>query len=153
MPQARQFGHCCDIAKRDWLSRLPDRPDQTFTGRHAVQAQKTFQRSKRRRGLVQDVARHLDQRRTTLGKKYRHKFVAAAIGEIKRATMGIENPRRALDNQPVQIVRLDRLTKGFSQSVQKIEDESFFDLDLFLRSLEGMNFPALPKGGKSPAQN
>ena len=67
--------------------------------------------------------------------------------------MGIENPRGSLDNQPVQIVRLDRFTKGFSQPVQEVEDEGFFDLDLFLRPLEGMNFASLPKGGKNPSQS
>ena len=67
--------------------------------------------------------------------------------------MGIENPRRSLDNQPVQIVRLDRFTKGFPESVQEIENESFLDLDLFLRPLQRVNFTSLPKGGESPSQN
>ena len=132
------------------MARLPDRADQTFTGRDIMHAQKTFQSSRRRRGLMQDMARHQHQRRTTLGKKCRHQFVAAAIGQIKRAAMGIENPRRSLDNQPVQIVRPDRFTEGFPQPVQEIEDEGFFDLDLFLRPLESMNFASLPKGGESP---
>ena len=61
--------------------------------------------------------------------------------------------RRSLDNQPVQIVRLDRFTKGLPQPVQEIEDEGFFDLDLFLRALESMNFASLAKGGESPTQN
>ena len=34
--------------------------------------------------------------------------------------------------------------KGFAETVQKIEDESFFDLDLFLRALELADAPALP---------
>ena len=67
--------------------------------------------------------------------------------------MGIENPRRSFDNQPVQIMRFDRFTKGFPQAVQEIEDKSFFDLDLLLRPFEGMNFPSLPKGGEGPTQN
>ena len=52
LPQTRQLGHLRDITQRDWLSRLPDRADQTFTGRHIMRAQKTFQRSRRRRGLM-----------------------------------------------------------------------------------------------------
>ena len=67
--------------------------------------------------------------------------------------MGIENPRRSFDNQPVQIVWFDRFTKSFSEPVQEIENKSFFDLDLFLRPLEGMNFATLAKGGKNPTQN
>ena len=67
--------------------------------------------------------------------------------------MGIENAGRSFDDQPVQIVRLDRFTEGFPQPVQEIEDEGFFDLDLFLRPLESMNFASLPKGGESPTQN
>ena len=67
--------------------------------------------------------------------------------------MCIENPGRSFDNQAVQIVRFDRFTKRFPQPVQKIEDQGFLDLDLFLRPLESMNFASLPKGGESPTQN
>ena len=33
----------------------------------------------------------------------------------------------------MQIVRPDRLAKGFSEAVKEIEDQGFLDLDLFLR--------------------
>src|SRR5437763_11182761 len=67
--------------------------------------------------------------------------------------MGIENPCRSLDDQPMQIMRPDRFTKSFPQPVQEIENESFLDLDFFFRSLERVNFTSLPKRGESPTQN
>ena len=77
--------------------------------------QKSFQGSGRSRGLMQNVTRHRHQRRTTLGKKYRHQFVPASIGEIERAAMSVENSGGPFHDQPMQIMRLDRFPKRFTQ--------------------------------------
>src|SRR5207237_6909449 len=62
----------------------------------------------------------------------------------KRRAVSVENASGTFDNQPVQIVRPDNISKGFAQTVEKIEDEIFFDLDLLFRALELANPPALP---------
>jgi hypothetical protein len=53
--------------------------------------------------------------------------------------MGIQNARRAFHDEPMQLLRSNRLSKGFAQAVQKIENESLFDLDLFVRPLQSAN--------------
>ena len=69
--------------------------------------QKSFQGGGGSRGLMQNVTRHRHQRRTTLGKKQRHEFVPASIGEIERAAMSVENSGGPFHDQPMQIMRLD----------------------------------------------
>ena len=82
----------------------------------------------------------------------RRQFPASAFHHVKRATMRIENPGRAFHNQAVQIRRADRFGKRLSQAVEKIEDQRFLDLNLFLRTFELANPVALPPPGENPAR-
>jgi len=66
---------------------------------------------------MQNVTRHRHQWRTTLGKKYRHEFVPTAIGEIECAAVSVENSGGSFHDQPMQVMRLDRFPKSFTQPV------------------------------------
>ena len=65
--------------------------------------------------------------------------------------MRIENARRAFDNQAMQIIGPDRFAERFTQSVQKIENQSLFDLDLFLRAFQLPDPTAQLQPGENPA--
>src|SRR5207249_10427793 len=64
----------------------------------------------------------------------------------------VQHPSRASNNLTVQSCRPDRFGKCFSQPVQKIEDERFLDLNLFLGALELANPVALPLPSDKPAR-
>ena len=65
--------------------------------------------------------------------------------------MRIENSRRALDDQAVEIGRPDGFRKGRAEPVEEIEDQRLFDLDLFVRPLQLRDSPALDKPGGEPS--
>jgi hypothetical protein len=65
--------------------------------------------------------------------------------------MGVENPDRTFDDQPMQIVRSNDIAEGFAQTMKKIEDQIFLDLDCFIRALEGADLPTLTLIGEQPA--
>ena len=117
LTQACQFRHVPHIGERNRLRRLPDGADQTFARWNSMHPQKSFQGSGGSRGLVQNVARHRHEWRTTFGKKHRHKLVPAAIGEIERAPISVKNSRGSFHDQPMQVMRLDGFTKSFTQPV------------------------------------
>jgi hypothetical protein len=47
----------------------------------------------------------------------------------------VQDSSCALNDQTMQIVRLNRFPKRFTKTVQEIENQRFFDLDFFLGSL------------------
>ena len=65
--------------------------------------------------------------------------------------MRVQHTRRAFDDQAVQFLRSNRLAKCFPKTVQKIEDECFLDLNLFMRTLQDSNPAYLKPGGKNPS--
>jgi len=82
---------------------LPDAADDAVAGRNGVQAQIAFERGRTGGGLLQNRGRHIDERRTTGRDKRRGQFPAGPLHHVKSAALGIEDPRRALDNEPMQI--------------------------------------------------
>jgi hypothetical protein len=58
--------------------------------------------------------------------------------------MCIENPDGAFDDQAVQIMRANDVTKRFAQTMKEIENQTLLDLNGFIRTLETANAPALP---------
>ena len=50
----------------------------------------------------------------------------------------------------MQISRPNRFAKSLAESMKKIEDQCFFDLDFFLRTLESPNASALTQQGVNP---
>ena len=64
--------------------------------------------------------------------------------------MRIKNPGSPFHDEPMKIVRTNRFSEGFAQAVQKIEDQSFFDLNLFFRTLETADPDQLRPGGNDP---
>ena len=96
------------------------------------------------------MRRDIDQRRATLGNKRGREFNSASVGEVKRAALGIEHPGRALDDQSMQIRRPDGFAKGFTEAVEKIEDEGLFDLHLFVGPFQAPNAATLPEKSKNP---
>ena len=99
------------------------------------------------------MRRNIDQRRTTLGDKSRHKFRAGAVRHIKCAAVRVENARSSLHNEPMQFLGSNGLPKSFTETVQKIENERFLDLDLLVRTLQHPNPPRLEVDGKNPSYN
>ena len=65
--------------------------------------------------------------------------------------MRIENADRAFDDQAMQIMRPDGVAKGFAETVEEIEDQSFLDLDFLVRAFEAADAPALPLISQQPA--
>src|SRR6516164_95545 len=115
-----------------------------------VQPKKTFQRNRRGCSLQQNVWWHIDQWRTTFGNKRRCEFCPGAINQIKRTALRVENSRRTLHNQAMQIGRANRFTERFAEAVEKIENERFFDLNFFLRPFQPSNGVPLPQQCKDP---
>ena len=111
----------------------------------------TFERDRRGSGLLQNMRRNIDQRRAPFGNERRRQFRAGAIGHVKRAALRIQDARGAFDNQTMQIVRAYRFGECFAEPVQKIEDESLLDLDLFFRTLQLPDAERLPPRGVNPA--
>jgi hypothetical protein len=116
-----------------------------------VRPQITFESDWGSGGLLQNVRRHFDERRASLGNECRDQFGAGTISQIKRATMGIENTARSFDNQTMEIARPNRFAERFSQAVQEIEDQRFLDLDLLLGALQRANASELGAGREEPA--
>ena len=101
-----------------------------------MEAQITFQSRGIGGGLLQDVSRHVDEGRAAFRDESRREFSPRAFHHVKRAALRIEHPRRAFHDQAVQIRGANRFREGFTEPVEKIEDERFFDLDFFLRAFE-----------------
>src|SRR5690348_3506996 len=100
-------------------------------------AKKTIEHGRARRGLLQNPFRDINERRTTARKKCRHQPHPAAIDEIERAAVRIEDADRAFDDQPMQVMGPNDIAKGFAEPVEKIENEIFLDLNGFVGTLEG----------------
>lgn len=115
-------------------------------------AKKTIERGRVRRGLLQNALGDIDERRTTAGKKRRHQPHPAAINEIERTAVGIENADRTFDDQPMQIVWPNDIAKGFPEPMEKIENQIFLDLNGFVRTLEGADAPTRALVGEQPAE-
>ena len=115
-----------------------------------MQPQITLKGDGRSGCLLQDIWRNIHQRRATLGDKGRGKLAARAIGHIKRATMCVENARCPLDDEPMQFLRSNGSAEGFAEPVQKIKNQSFFDLNFLMGALQSSNSPRLVIGGKNP---
>jgi hypothetical protein len=60
----------------------------------------------------------------------------------------VENTRGALDDQPVQLLRPNGLSKGFAETMQKIENKRFLDLNFFMGALQPSDPPNLKPSGK-----
>ena len=86
-----------------------------------------------------------------LERKAGFKLRPGAIGQVKRATVRIEDADRAFDDQAMQIMRPNDIAKGFAEAVEEIEDEIFLDLDFFVRAFEAADAPALPLISQQPA--
>ena len=109
-----------------------------------MKPQVTLQRHRCGRGLTQNFRRNIDKRRATFGDKCRGKLQAGAIRQVKRAAVSIENARGAFDDKPMQIVRPDRFGKRFTEPMQEIENERFFDLDFLIGTLQHPDAALLP---------
>jgi hypothetical protein len=53
----------------------------------------------------------------------------------------------------MKFLRPNGLPEGFAETVQKIENERFLDLDLLVRTLQHSNPPRPEIGGKNPSAN
>ena len=118
-----------------------------------MKPQVTLQRHRCGRGLTQNFRRNIDKRRATFGDKCRGKLQASAIRQVKRAAVSIENARGAFDDKPMQIVRPDRFGKRFTEPMQEIENERFFDLDFLIGTLQHPDAALLPLSGVDPSGN
>src|SRR5258708_30161886 len=67
--------------------------------------------------------------------------------------MRVQNPRSALDNEPVQFLRSNGFPEGFAEAMQEIENERFLDLDLLVRTLQRANPPCLEVRSNYPSAN
>src|SRR5690348_11166934 len=99
------------------------------------------------------MQRNIDQRRTTLRDKSRRELRAGAIGHIKCSAGCVQYACSTFDNEPMKFLRSNGLLKSFAETVQKIENERFLNLDLLVRTLQSANPPRLEIGGKNPSAN
>ena len=115
-----------------------------------VDPKKILQRDRCPGRLLQNMRRNIHQRRTTFRDEGRHKLCPGSIGQIKRATMGVEDAGRSFDNQSMQIRRPDCFAESFAKSMQEIENQGLLDLNLFLRTFQPANAPSLPQQSVNP---
>src|ERR1700746_1682041 len=99
------------------------------------------------------MQRNIDHRRTTFRDKSRRELRAGAIGQIKCSAVCVQNACSTFDNEPMKFLRPNGLPESFAETVQKIENERFLDLDLLMRTLQRANPPRLEIGGKNPSAN
>src|SRR2546430_1901193 len=71
----------------------------------------------------------------SLGNKNRCELPARPISDIKRAAMRIENARSAFANKPMKFLGSNRLSEGFAENVEEIENQRLLYLDLLMRPL------------------
>ena len=76
------------------------------------------------------MLRKQNQRRAALGEKGRDEIASVAIREIEGGSVGLEDMRRSLDNQPVKLSRRNPFGKCGSESVKEVKDPLFFLVDL-----------------------
>src|SRR5581483_11061180 len=143
--QSGQLGRLRELVETNRSAGCPGPPKQTFTAGDIVQSNVTFEGNRIGRGLLQNVRGNIHQRRATFGDESGGEFCSGAVGQIERATVGIKNSSCAFHDQSMQIGRANCFAKGLAQAVKKIENKSFLDLDLFLRTLQPANAAALPE--------
>src|SRR6266567_1071371 len=111
-----------------------------------MQSQITLKRDRGSGRLLQNVHWNSYQGRAAFRDKNWSELSAGAIGHIKRATVCIENTRRPLHDEPVQLIRPNSFPKSFSKPVEEIENKSLFDLDFLMRTFQYSNPPDLRIG-------
>src|SRR3954447_12748782 len=139
------------VCQEQWFTRFPDATDDSFPGRNCVEPEITLEDRRIRRPLLENMDRDFDEGRATLRDKRRRELTAGAFHHVKRSALRVQNPGSTFDDQPMQIGRANRFCEGFTEPVEKIEDESFLDLDFFLRALQLPNPDALLPPGEGPA--
>src|SRR4029453_17838552 len=116
-----------------------------------MQPQITLKGDGRSGCLLQNILRNIHQRWATLGNKGWRKFAARTIGPIKRATGGVANARCPFDDEPMQFLRSNGSAEGFAKPVQKIKNQSFFDLNFLMRAFQPSNSTRLVVSRKNPS--
>src|SRR5436190_22652258 len=115
-----------------------------------MQPQITLEGDGRSGRLLQNIWRNIDQRWAPLGDKGWCKLASRAIGQIKRAAMGIENAGCSFDDESVQFLGSNGFTEGFAEPVQEINNQAFFDLNFLVGAFQPSNSQGLVVCGDNP---
>ena len=114
---------------------FPNERQCPVTRVHGMQTEVAFQRHGIRGGLLADVRRDLDQRRAGAADESRREKFIRTVDKVERAPMAVEDSRRSLHDQTMQLPAPGAAAERFAEPVQEIEDL------LFLR-LQGAPFAA-----------
>ena len=114
-----------------------------------LELKKTFNHSRARCGLLEDMLRNLDQRGTSACDEGRGECGVGFICEVKGSRLGIQDSQRTLNDEPVQFRTANALGEGSTYSMQEIENPVFLLLQFLKPPLQPAHpIPAFAHGKK-----
>jgi hypothetical protein len=143
VPQTLEAWIGIPAREKQWLLAIPDCTKDSVARFYSMESQITLQGQRRIQTLLRDVRRYFNQWGTIFRNEAGNQQLAGPIHQVKSASMRICNAGCSFDDQPVEIRRAQVIRKRFTQTMQKVENPVFFNLQFFSCPPELLDNPTL----------